>query len=216
VRAFEDAAFDIVVIGELNVDLLLYGEDVMPAFGQAEKLVDDAVLTVGSSSAIFAHQAARLGLRVAFAGKVGPDVFGEFMVDRLARASVETSAVVVDPGVKTGVTVHLIRGMDRAMLTYAGSIAALRPDEIDETLLADTRHVHLGSYFLQRGVQPGLPEVFARARETGATTSLDPGWTQTSVRFWLTPTSSCPTNRSSWLWREGPSSRTPWRVSRRA
>jgi sugar/nucleoside kinase (ribokinase family) len=176
VRAFEDAAFDIVVIGELNVDLLLYGEDVMPAFGQAEKLVDDAVLTVGSSSAIFAHQAARLGLRVAFAGKVGPDVFGEFMVDRLARASVETSAVVVDPGVKTGVTVHLIRGMDRAMLTYAGSIAALRPDEIDETLLADTRHVHLGSYFLQRGVQPGLPEVFARARETGATTSLDPGW----------------------------------------
>ena len=175
-RTPRDAAFDIAVIGELNVDLLLYGEDVVPAFGQAEKLVDDAVLTVGSSSAIFAHQAARLGLRVAFAGKVGTDAFGEFMVDRLARVGVETSTVVVDPRVKTGATVHLVRGTDRAMLTYPGSIAALRPDEVDEDLLADTRHVHLGSYFLQRGLQPGLPDIFARAREAGATTSLDPGW----------------------------------------
>jgi hypothetical protein len=110
--------------------------------------VDDAVLTVGSSSVIFAHQAARLGLRVAFAGKVGPDVFGEFMMERLARVGVETSTIVVDPGVKTGVTVHLVRRTDRAMLAHPGSIAALRPDDVAEALLASTRHVHLGSYFL--------------------------------------------------------------------
>jgi sugar/nucleoside kinase (ribokinase family) len=168
--------FDLVVIGELNVDLLLYGEDIAPVFGQVEKLVDDAVLTVGSSSAIFAHQAARLGLRVAFAGKVGPDVFGEFMVDRLRKVGVQTSTIIVDPGVKTGVTVHLVRGTDRAMLTHPGSMAAFRPDEVEEALLANTRHVHLGSYFLQDGVQPGLPVIFARAREAKATTSLDPGW----------------------------------------
>jgi len=168
--------FDLVVIGELNADLLLYGQDIAPVFGQVEKLVDDAVLTVGSSSAIFAHQAARLELRVAFAGKVGPDVFGEFMVDRLRKAGVETSTIVVDPAVKTGVTVHLVRGTDRAMLTHPGSITALRPDEVDEALLVNTRHVHLGSYFLQEGVQLGLPAIFARAREAKATTSLDPGW----------------------------------------
>jgi sugar/nucleoside kinase (ribokinase family) len=176
VRASEITRFDLAVIGELNVDLLLYGDDVVPNFGQAEKLVDDAVLTVGSSSAIFAHQAARLGLRVVFVGKVGPDVFGEFMVDRLAKAGVETSTVVVDPGVKTGITVHLIRGTDRAMLTHAGSIADLRRDEVDEAVLGDTRHVHLGSYFLQQGIQPGLPDIFSRAQKAGATTSLDPGW----------------------------------------
>lgn len=175
-RASETTKFDLAVIGELNVDLLLYGDDVVPNFGQAEKLVDDAVLTVGSSSAIFAHQAARLGLRVVYVGKVGPDVFGEFMVDRLARAGVETSTVIVDPGVKTGITVHLIRGTDRAMLTHAGSIADLRPEEVDEAILRDTRHVHLGSYFLQQGIQPGLPDIFSHAQEAGATTSLDPGW----------------------------------------
>jgi len=49
--------YDIVVVGELNVDLILRG-DVAPAFGQVEKLIDDATLTIGSSSAIFACGAA--------------------------------------------------------------------------------------------------------------------------------------------------------------
>ena len=51
---------DILVIGEVNADLVLTG-DVTPAFGQAEKLIDDATLTSGSSGAIFACGAARLG-----------------------------------------------------------------------------------------------------------------------------------------------------------
>jgi ribokinase len=95
--------FDLLVIGELNVDLLLYG-DVTPVFGQAEKLVDDAVMTVGSSSAIFAHQAARLGLEVAFCGKVGADAFGTFMTDRLERAGIDTSAVEIAVYEEDGLT----------------------------------------------------------------------------------------------------------------
>jgi hypothetical protein len=48
------STFDLLVVGEINADLLLYG-DVTPEFGQAEKLVKDAVLTLGGSSAIVAH-----------------------------------------------------------------------------------------------------------------------------------------------------------------
>ena len=44
---------DLVVAGEINPDLILTG-DVLPEFGQVEKLVDSATLTIGSSSAIFA------------------------------------------------------------------------------------------------------------------------------------------------------------------
>lgn len=168
--------FDVVVIGELNVDLLLYGKDVAPSFGQVEKLVDDATLEIGGSSTIFAHQAARLGLRVAYIGKLGADAFGAFMRERLQEAGIDTSAVVVDPEIKTGLTVHLVRGADRAMLTYPGSIAALSPQEVDMSMLQSARHVHVGSYFLQKSVQRGLPSIFGRAREVGATTSLDPGW----------------------------------------
>ena len=76
---------DILVLGELNADLILRG-DVVPEWNQTEKLIDDAALTLGSSSAIFACGAARLGLRVAFVGVVGDDLLGRFCRDLTADA----------------------------------------------------------------------------------------------------------------------------------
>src|SRR5215217_2912592 len=120
-----DKRFDLVVVGEINPDLILRG-DVTPAFGQVEQIVEDAALTIGSSSAIFACGAARLGLRVAFVGKIGDDVFGRFMRQQLAERGVDITGIVVDPAIRTGLSVILSRGVDRAILTYSGSIAALR------------------------------------------------------------------------------------------
>lgn len=165
-------SFDVLVVGELNVDLILRG-DVTPAFGQVEKLVDDATLTIGSSSAIFACGAARLGLKVAFIGKVGDDDFGRFMLRELAGRNVDTSGVIVDKSIKTGLTVVLSRGNDRAILTYPGSIAALRYDEIDLTMLSRARHVHVGSYFLLDNLRPDIPRLFEAAHAQGLTTSMD-------------------------------------------
>src|SRR5690349_18839853 len=98
--------FDVVVVGELNADLILSG-DVQPEFGQVEKLLNDAVLTIGSSSAIFACGAARLGLKVAFVGKVGDDEFGQFMMRELGGRGIDVSGVIVDAKIKTGLTVIL-------------------------------------------------------------------------------------------------------------
>ncbi|MEN9934496.1 MAG: hypothetical protein RLZZ387_1075 [Chloroflexota bacterium] len=167
--------YDILVLGELNADLILRG-DVEPAWGQAEKLVEDASFVLGSSSAIFACGAARLGLRVAFAGVVGDDLVGRFCRERLAAAGVDTAGVVVDSAQRTGMTVILQKPGDRAMLTHLGAIAALSPGHIAPDLLARARHLHVGSYWLQTALQPGLPELFARARRHGATTSLDTNW----------------------------------------
>src|SRR5688500_20396582 len=74
---------DLLVLGDANPDLVLSGGDVVPAFGQAERIVDEARLTVGGSGAIMACAAARLGLRVAIAGVVGDDLFGSYMLDEL-------------------------------------------------------------------------------------------------------------------------------------
>ena len=65
--------FDLLVLGDANPDLVLTG-DVEPRFGQTERLVDDARLTIGGSGAIAATGAARLGLRVAFCGVVGDEI----------------------------------------------------------------------------------------------------------------------------------------------
>jgi sugar/nucleoside kinase (ribokinase family) len=164
--------FDLVVVGDVNADLVLSG-DVTPVFGQVEKLLDDASLVIGGSATIFACGAARLGLRVAFVGKVGDDVFGRFMVEALEQRGIDTSGIVRDPVVKTGLTVILSRGHDRAMLTYAGTIGALRYDEIDLDFLQAARHLHMGSYFLLENLLPDVPRLFAEAQQRGLTVSLD-------------------------------------------
>jgi sugar/nucleoside kinase (ribokinase family) len=164
--------FDILVAGEINPDLILTG-NVEPEFGQVEKVIDSAALTVGSSSSIFACGAARLGLKVAFAGICGDDVFGRFMLEAMQERGIDTSAVVVRPDQSTGISVILNRSPDRAILTYPGLIPALQASDIPDTILRRARHLHVASYFLQTKLRPDLPAFFRLAHSSGLTTSLD-------------------------------------------
>jgi sugar/nucleoside kinase (ribokinase family) len=168
----DDRPFDIIVVGELNADLILSG-DVDPAFGQVEKLVSSADLTVGSSAGIFACGAARLGLRVAFSGLLGADTFGSFMRQSLAERGVDPRGVRFDPALASGLSVILSRGNDRAILTYPGSIPLLSYADIDLDLLGQARHLHLGSYYLLDRLRPDVPRLFAEAHRRGLTVSID-------------------------------------------
>ncbi len=164
--------FDILVAGEINPDLILSG-DVVPEFGQVEKLVDTATLAIGSSSAIFACGAARLGLKVAFIGVCGDDVIGRFMLDELSKHNVHVGNVIVRSDGQTGLSVILNNGSDRAILTHSGLIAELTASDIPDDLLRQSRHLHVASYFLQTKLQPDLPSLFQHAHSSGLTTSLD-------------------------------------------
>ena len=171
---------DILVAGEINPDLILTGE-VTPEFGQVEKLVDSASLTIGSSSAIFACGAARLGLKVAFIGVCGDDVFGHFMLEEMEKRDVDVSRVIVRKDGQTGLSVILNQGTDRAILTHPGLIPALRASDIPDEMLKIARHLHVASYFLQTDLQPDLPALFQRAHTFGLTTSLDTNYDPTGV-----------------------------------
>jgi sugar/nucleoside kinase (ribokinase family) len=167
--------YDVLVVGEINMDLILRADQIAPRFGQ-ERLVDDATLTLGSSSAIFACGVARLGLCTGFVGVVGDDAFGRLALRAMEERGVDVRPVIIDPAVKTGVTVSLSTPSDRAMLTYTGSVAALTPAHVDRALFAQTRHLHVGSFFLQAGLRPGLPGLLTEARALGLPVSLDTGW----------------------------------------
>lgn len=167
--------FDVLVAGEINPDLILSGT-VTPEFGQVEKMVDSAAFTIGSSSAIFACGAARLGLQVGFIGVCGEDIFGRFMLDELQEHGVDISNIILIPDGHTGLSVILNRGDDRAILTFAGLINALKADCVTDDLLSQTRHLHVSSYFLQVALQAGLADLFRRSKSHGVTTSLDLNW----------------------------------------
>jgi sugar/nucleoside kinase (ribokinase family) len=171
-----DRPVDLLVVGEINPDVIVTDPDLRPVFGQAETLVRDIRLCPGSSSVITACGASRLGLRTAFAGVVGDDLFGRYMLATMVERGIDTSGCVLDTARPTGVSVVLNRGDDRATLTALGTIGVLRVDQVPVDLLTRTRHVHVGSYFLQAAARPELPAFLAEARAAGATTSFDCNW----------------------------------------
>jgi sugar/nucleoside kinase (ribokinase family) len=168
----DERKFDVVVVGELNPDLILSG-DVVPEFGQVEKLIDKAVLAIGSSSAIFACGAAKLGLKVAFIGKVGRDLFGQYMRQALQGYGIDIQGVIEDKDIPTGISVIFVKGGDRAILTFPGAIRLLKYGEINQDILRVSRHLHVGSYFIQEQLRPDLPKLFDRAHAWGLTISFD-------------------------------------------
>lgn len=167
--------FDVLVIGELNVDLILNQIDSFPEIGK-EKLAGKMDTILGSSSAIFASNISSLGARVAFLGKVGEDTYGDIVLRSLQRRKVDTSLIIRSTEFATGVTVVLNYGEDRAMITYPGAMEHLNTDEISDETLVKAQHMHFSSYFLQPGLKTGIGPLFQRAKKLGLTTSLDPQW----------------------------------------
>ncbi len=165
--------FDILVIGEINPDLILQGKDVTPAFGQAEKLVENAALTIGSSSVIFACGAAKLGLKITFVGVVGDDVFGHYMLAEMQQRDIDTTHCIVSKQETTGFSVILSQPNDRAILTHAGSIASLCYGDIEQGLFEQAKHLHLGSFFMLSRLQKDVAKLFENAKAAGLTTSID-------------------------------------------
>jgi len=165
----------VLVIGELNVDLILSGLSALPGLGQ-EILAAGLSLALGGSSAICAAGLARLGAQVDLVGQVGQDYYGDFIIAQLARLNIGARHVLRDSAVHTGVTVSLTFPQDRALVTHLGCTSHLRLADIDRSALQHHAHLHVGSYFLQTGLRPGLQDLFCQAHRAGLTVSLDTGW----------------------------------------
>jgi sugar/nucleoside kinase (ribokinase family) len=165
--------FDVTIAGELNLDLILYGlpEQLPP---ERELLADRMMLTLGSSSAIVAHNLSALGSRVGFQSRIGDDPLGRIALERLKGSGVDVSKVRVIPGgTTTGLTVILPHEHWRNILTYAGTIAELGWDDLDLDYLADSRHFHFSSYYLQKALRPRVGELFRYLKSKGLSISLD-------------------------------------------
>ncbi len=159
--------FDVSVVGELNLDLILYG---LPPQLEPERelMADGLALTLGSSSAIFAHNLAVLGSKVGFISRIGADPLGGIALARLAAGGVEVSKVKKVAGpTSTGLTVILPRTGCRNILTYPGTMRDMCFEDLDLEYLASAKHFHLSSYFLHSALRPRIAELFRLMRERG-------------------------------------------------
>jgi sugar/nucleoside kinase (ribokinase family) len=164
---------DVCVVGEINPDLILYG---LPPQLQPEQetLIKGFHLTLGSSSAIFAHNLSVLGTRVGMVSKIGVDQMGKLAFDALASAGVDVTRVSATSGAaSTGLSVILTQPEHRFILTYPGTMFELRYEDLDLDYIFSARHLHLSSYFLHKALRPRVADLFREAKAKGLSTSLD-------------------------------------------
>jgi sugar/nucleoside kinase (ribokinase family) len=167
--------YDVLVVGELNVDIILNGLNRLPELGK-EILANRMAFTLGSSSAIFAANLSVLGASVAFVGTTGQDLFAETIFAELAAKNVDTSLIRRSGTLATGLSVALSYANDRYMITYPGAMDELTADDIGDEILQSASHLHISSVFLQKGLKGDIASLCARAKAAGLTTSLDPQW----------------------------------------
>ncbi len=122
----------------------------------------------------------KYGNRSAIISKVGNDMFGEFLKERLAEVGVDVSHIITSNDYNTTLAfVSLNADGDRSFAFYRKNNAdvKLRTDELDESLLSDTEIFHFGGLSL---VTPSYAETTIKAIKTakaaGATISYDPNY----------------------------------------
>jgi ribokinase len=160
---------EVTSIGDINVDLITCKLRDMPG-RDSQVIAPEIVLSSGGCAANFAKAAGRLGLRTRFIGKLGDDIFGNFLRDDLRGVDLKLSM-----GSGTGITVAItFEDNTRSFITYPGSNSELKVGDIDLNLI-DGRCLHIASFFLQ-GLREDTPKILDYAHDRGMFVSFDTGW----------------------------------------
>ena len=120
----------------------------------------------------------KLGHRVAFIGKVGDDIFGHELKDVLDELGIESKGLITDSEARTTLAfVKTFEDGDRDFSFYRnpGADMLLRRDEIDTSMLKDTRIFHFGTLSMTHpDVREATLYAVDEAKKAGALISFDP------------------------------------------
>lgn len=165
------------VLGNFVVDLIARPLHRLPEPGRLQ-ILDTLETHPGGNGPNTAAALARLGAGVAALGRVGEDLYGRYLCERLEGWGVDTGTVSRDPTAATGITLVAVDATGERSFTHAfGANATFGPEHVPWERLAGVRHLHFGGFFvLPRMDAGGAVEVLAEARRRGLSTSLDVCW----------------------------------------
>ena len=161
--------YDVVALGELLIDF-------------AQQSVDESGYPTmaahpGGAPGNFLAALNQYGASTAFLGKVGDDTFGRLLIGTLKEAGIETRGIVVDPTVFTTLAFVTFKDGDRSF-SFArkpGADTMLRFDEVDLSLIDQTKVFHFGSLSLTgEPVRTATRQAIAYAKERGKLITYDP------------------------------------------
>ncbi|MFL6447633.1 MAG: carbohydrate kinase family protein [Bryobacteraceae bacterium] len=164
---------DVLVAGELYIDLIFSGFDSLPQPGR-EAFASRFSREIGGGTAITAAGLAKLGVRCGVYGLVGEDS-GEWVKKRLQQEHVDVGQVQQHPTEPTAITVVVTSAHDRAFLSYQGANYAFEESLLESVRSADwlaPKHVHLA----YAPLPANAIELCEHLHRKGSTISLDVGW----------------------------------------
>ena len=177
---------EVVVAGHLCLDIIPWIPEAMGADPAGYTILPGRSLTIGPATlstggavpntGINLH---RLGIRCHLMCRVGDDVLGRVTLDLIGSHSPGLArGITPAPGEASSYTVVIDpAGADRTFLHYPGPNRTFDPQDIHYGLVSRARVFHFGyPPLMDRLIADGgrgLADMFRRAKETGATTSLD-------------------------------------------
>lgn len=160
----------IVIVGSVTMDMVTLTPQI-PRIGQTV-IGASFSTTPGGKGANQAVAAARMDYPVRFLGKVGDDVYGPQLIDNLARAGVDTSAMTTAPGPSGLAPIFLAENGQNAIVVVPGANAHVNCAYVDQHIDV-IRNAGMVLCQLELPI-PTIAHTLALCTELGVPVMLDP------------------------------------------
>lgn len=169
--------YDVMVVGDVNIDLIVEGCDSVPEPGR-EIRVKNIATNVGGGAALCAMGLSKLGLKTGFYGLFGNDIYSSFILNKFNECNIETYRGDVDENNHTGISIAIFGENDRAFITYDGPNSEFDVSNIDMDIAKLAGHIHVTGYKGRKN-HDRYVEFVRKLKEHGLTVSTDVGWDDT-------------------------------------
>ena len=161
---------DVTAMGELLIDFTENGIS-----NQGNPLLE---ANPGGAPCNVLSMLTNLGHSTAFIGKVGDDIFGEMLKERVSGLNINIENLVMDKEVNTTLAfVHTAEDGDRSFSFYRnpGADMMLTADEVNPEVVKDTKVFHFGTLSMtHEGVREATKKAVETAKANGCLVSFDP------------------------------------------
>lgn len=163
--------FDVTALGEVLIDFT--------PCGKSEAGMNLFEQNPGGAPANVLAALNRLGFRTAFIGKVGADMHGQLLKETLESNGIDTGGMIVDPDVFTTLAFVELKNGERnfSFARKPGADTKLRPEEINNDIVKNTKIFHFGSLSLtDEPARSATIYAIEEAKKAGAVISYDPNY----------------------------------------
>jgi sugar/nucleoside kinase (ribokinase family) len=180
----------ILCVGQMVADILVQGINTLD-FSIDTRRVDDISVKNGGDCLNTAINLKRLGNEIGFAGLVGNDTLGRYLLEVLKENHIENKGVRITDEAKTSSVIVAVNPKgERVFFYYGGTNDLFSFDDLNPAEINQFDIIHVGGAFLlPRFDGDGAAKLFELAHQSGKLTTMDVTWD--TVGRWMQTIEPC-------------------------